>query len=282
MTVYIKVNTQRDTALPVALKAGDILTGDGIYVIVDGDCAHLEGEGWPKDVLTQEEAYKTCDMVLCVGGDGTILHSARNAMIFEKPILGINTGRLGFLAVLESDELEYLHCIANGEYTVEKRSVLQAKMPGRAKSIGFALNDIVLFKYSHEKTICLNIFCDEILVSKFRGDGVIFATPTGSTAYSMSAGGPIVDARVDGCVVTQICAHIVQTPPLVFSASRILKAVNIGAEDELVGIICDGTEAVMMRPGEAVEITKAEYFVPLVQLSDAKQLKAIDKKLKGR
>ncbi len=145
-----------------------------------------------------------------------------------------------------------------------------------------AMNDIVLFKNAPERTISLNIACDGIQVSRFRGDGVIFATPTGSSAYSMSAGGPVLDARLGGIVVTQICAHIVQTPPLVFAADRTLHVTACGIEEETVCIVCDGQAEGALRPNLPMALGRSDVTVKLIQFKKAQQLQSIDRKLKGR
>lgn len=280
MKVYLIPNASRPEALATAARSVDILAGEGVEVLVEKTREDAFG-GRPVTFLTDEAAWKECDIVVTVGGDGTILHAARSTMIHNKPMLGVNTGRLGFLTIIENDELEKLCRIPRGEYTIEERSVLGFEN-GFPDSSGLALNDIVLFKESPERTIALDIYCDDVLVSSFRGDGVVFSTPTGSTAYSMSAGGPIVDARIPGIIVTQICAHIVQMPPMVFAADRILRVISRGRDHESVFISCDGMPSRKLPPKEPVTIRQAVQTVPMVQFNDADQLKSIDKKLKGR
>lgn len=279
MKIYMVPNTQKTSGAPVFRAAGQILRGAGVDLIIDETAAAM-GEGLDAQLLSATQAYQDCDLVLTIGGDGTMLHAARHTLHTQKPLLGVNVGRLGFLTIVESDELEKLRRLPAGDYTVEHRSLLCGHSGGAEPC--YALNDLVLFKEVPEHTISLNIYSDEILVSRFRGDGVIFATPTGSTAYSMSAGGPILDAGLEGFVVTQICAHIVQTPPLVFSAGRQVRAVNRGSDEERVIISCDGIRAHALEPGGEVIITQSDKTVPLVQFNPSQQLESIDKKLKGR
>lgn len=280
MTAYLVVNTGKPKAPATARAAAQILVDSGANVLVDSD--GILGADIAHTVLRPEAAYRQCDVVISIGGDGTMLHTARADVEFNKPLLGINVGRLGFMASVESDELEKLHRLSAGEYSVEQRSMLCAKSGDGQTETCFALNDIVLFKVLPEKTVSLDIFCDDILVSRFRGDGVIFATPAGSTAYSMSAGGPILDARLSGMVVTQICAHILYTPPLVVADERMMRAVNTGTDDEEIIIVCDGIKSATLGIGEDVYVTRSEWSVPLIQFNGAEQLESIDKKLKGR
>ena len=283
MTVYMVVNSSKARAQSVARQAGAVLLDCGAVLLLDESCRCLAEGGLAAQVLPAQEAYRACDIVLCIGGDGTMLHAARYTMKYGRPLLGVNTGRLGFLTVVEGNELDKLRRLAAGDYKIEQRTVLRADINGEAEPCCVALNDVVLFKETPEKTISLDIYCDDILVSRFRGDGIIFATPTGSTAYSMSAGGPILDARLEGVVVTQICAHIVQTPPLVVASNRILQAVpTADAEEETIGIICDGIKSRVLKPNDTVQISCSEWKVPLIQFADAEQLESIDKKLKGR
>lgn len=280
MKIYLVPNASRPEAINTAISASKILIDEGAQILLEESCpADIQGDGIQR--LTDSDAWKNCDLVVTIGGDGTILHAARNTMVHNKPILGINTGRLGFLTIIENNELEKLRRLTKNEYTIEDRSVLCIE-DGDSSGRDLALNDIVLFKESPERTIALDIYCDDVLVSRFRGDGVVFATPTGSTAYSMSAGGPIVDARLPGIIVTQICAHIVQMPPMVFAADRILQVISRGREYEKVFISCDGMPSRQLTQDQPVTIRQATQTVPLVQFSDADQLKSIDKKLKGR
>lgn len=279
MKIYLIPNTSRPEALDTATRAVDILAQEA-EILVDEAC-RAAFAGKPVTACADEIAWENCDLAVTVGGDGTILHAARNTMVHNKPLLGINTGRLGFLTIVENNELEKLRRISRGEYTIEERSVLSFEDDGRENN-DLALNDVVLFKESAERTISLDIYCDDVLVSSFRGDGVVFATPTGSTAYSMSAGGPILDARLPGIIVTQICAHIVQMPPMVFAADRSLRVISRGREYENVFVSCDGMPSRQLPAREPVTIRQASQTVPMIQFSDADQLKSIDKKLKGR
>lgn len=280
MKVYILPNPGKPDAMKLLAQAGALLRADGIEVILSQSTAARARLPWQATVLTEDEACGACDIMLTIGGDGTMLHAARRALTAQKPLLGINIGRLGFLTLIESNELEKLHRLAAGDYAIEHRSVICATPKGGQPT--YALNDIVLFKELPERSISLNIYCDDILVSSFRGDGIIFATPTGSTAYSLSAGGPILDTQLGGIVVTQICAHIVHTPPLVFAGSRTLRAVVTGLEEEKLIISTDGARGECLGYGGEVHLTQSDKTVPMVKFNDAQQLEFIDKKLKGR
>ena len=281
MKVYLLPNYKRTNASGVARRVCEILHAEGVELITDHESHELGLNEACVTVMSPDDAMRACDILLCIGGDGTMLHAARRVMLAPKPLLGINTGRLGFLTAIEDDELDQLRLLARGQYRLEERMVIEACCEGLAERC-VAMNDIVLFKTSPERAISLNIYCDDIPVSRSRGDGVVFATPTGSTAYSMSAGGPIVDARLGGIVVTQICAHIVQTPPLVFASDRVLRVIPAGYEDETVSVISDGITCGVLQKDQPVIIRQSGLSVQLIQFNEAQQLQSIDKKLKGR
>lgn len=282
MNVFIVPNSGKQQALALVLPVVKQLKQSGATVLLEEKYASLLSELEGVLLIETNEAYRICDVVVTIGGDGTMLHAARHTMRVQKPLLGINSGRLGFLTIIEPDELSKLNRLIKEEYTVEQRSVLAVKCEGEEGFSSLALNDIVLFKELPEKTISLDIYCDDILVSRLRGDGVVFSTPTGSTAYSMSAGGPILDARLGGVIVTQICAHIVQMPPMVFASDRVLTVVSQSHDTEKVFISCDGMKSKVVAVGQPVKITQSNLTVPLIEFSDAGQLKSIDTKLKGR
>ncbi len=230
---------------------------------------------------SEEEAWQACDMAITLGGDGTILHVASKAIHHQKPVLGINFGHLGYLTALEKEELFRLKYLTENRYIVEKRSVLAYEIEDTG-ACGVALNDITFFKSMPERTMSVDIFCEAVKVSSFHGDGVVFATPTGSTAYSMSAGGPIVDAKLDGIIVTQICAHIVKMPSMVFSGERVLHVVSNCTYDQEVLVTCDGHTSCKLPKCAQARIYQSSKTMSLVQFQEANQLQSIDSKLKSR
>ena len=256
MTVYMVLNQQKPEALQVAEQAAAILQQQGACTV------------WPDaDPARDEAALASADAVLTIGGDGTIR--------------GINLGRVGFLATCEIEEMpSKLARLAAGDYQLDRRMLLRARCDAWEQT---ALNDVVLYKGWRMQTIEFAVWCDGTLVNRYRGDGVIVATPTGSTAYSLSAGGPILDARIGGMVVTPICAHSLQSPPMVFSAQRRL-TIRVGeyTGSDPVCVSADGAGDHSLSPGAQVEISLADSHLDLISFNPADQFMAIDKKLKGR
>lgn len=219
MTVYISPNPGKAMAYGISQRAAQILLTHGAQVLMhDGLQAECMTMG--VEYLPQKECLERTDVILTIGGDGTILHEANLSLEYRKPILGINLGRCGFLATCEVDEMEAkLSAVARGEYFLDNRMLLYVRVLGDNSWEGHALNDVVMTKGRLQQAVDFSIYCDDILVEHYRGDGVIVATPTGSTAYSLAAGGPILDSQTKGIVVTPICPHSLASPAMVLRRS---------------------------------------------------------------
>ncbi len=209
------------------------------------------------------------DMVIVLGGDGTLLATARN-LAGQVPILGVNLGRMGFLTELRRGELyRVLGKILNGEYGIEERSLLSVELvrAGGGGERFRALNDAVVAKTAVAKIIQLAVKIDDQPAASFRGDGLILSTPTGSTAYSLSAGGPIVDPSLPVVVLTPICPHSLSLRPLVVPDTRRLDVELASRRDEEVYLAIDGQEKTTLRFGDLVRVTHCPDKVRLVKAS---------------
>lgn len=267
-------------AAGVLLQATQLLLAEGTRVVLAAEDGFAPPDG--AVCLPGAQALTQADAVVTVGGDGTMLHAAKECSRHGLPVLGINLGRTGFLATCELDEMEQkLHKLAAGEFSVEHRALLQAECTGADGPL-IALNDLVVYSGHRRQTVDLDILCDGLPVSNCRGDGVILATPTGSTAYSLSAGGPILDARIRGLVVTSICAHSLQRPAIVFAADRRI-TVRPGADQRgPILISSDGEREIELPAGGELRAGLSEKSVKLITFNGTDQFDAIDKKLRGR
>ena len=282
MTVYISPNPGKSSARELALRAAQILRTHGASVLME--------QKWKQDCniagveyLPFEACMEQTDVILTIGGDGTILHVANLTLSHHKPILGINLGRCGFLATCEVDELETkLSAVARGRYSLDSRMLLYVRVLGDDGWEGHALNDVVVTKGRLQQAIDFSVYCDDILVEHFRGDGVIVATPTGSTAYSLAAGGPILDSQTKGIVVTPICPHSLATPPMVFAQERKINICVGQVADDEVFISCDGDDGYTLRAGATAVVRLSDQNVQLITFSRADQFQAIDQKLRSR
>ena len=281
MTVTIVPNTGKSSAGEVALRAAQILRSHGAAVLMDQALQPFNIAG--VQYLPFDDCLHKTDVILTIGGDGTILHVANLTLNYHKPILGINLGRCGFLATCEVDELEAkLSAVAEGQYNLDPRMLLYVQVLGDDDWEGHALNDVVVTKGRLQQAIDFSVYCDDILVEHFRGDGVIVATPTGSTAYSLAAGGPILDSQTKGIVVTPLCPHSLATPPMVFAQERKLNICVGQVADDEVFISCDGDSGYPLRAGATAMVRLSDQNVQLITFSRADQFQAIDQKLRSR
>lgn len=283
MKVYIVPNQKKPEAIQAVLCAAGILKKHNVTVLL-AETAKAWCQIQDAEYLSVQRCYEAADVILTAGGDGTLLHEAELAARYNRPILGLNVGRCGFLATCEPEELEEkLPLLARGSYKLDTRSLLFAQEQREDGFSGYALNDVILTKGQLHQAVEFNIYCDGILVEHYRGDGVIVATPTGSTAYSLSAGGPILDAQTRAIVVTPICPHSMQSPAIVFAPERKI-TIQVGQlqEGEDVYASCDGKKVYPLYTGATVTIALSEQTVQLVTFSQADQFRAIDQKLKNR
>lgn len=201
---------------------------------------------------------KDYDLIISLGGDGTLLNVAKKYI--DTPVMGINTGNLGYLTVATKDELyDCLKVIKNNEFEIEERLMLNGNM--NSNSI-IALNDIVISRGNYAKMIDLKLYIDDRFVDTYRGDGLIISTPTGSTAYSLSAGGPIVEPSIDVVIITPICSHSIKQRPLVVSADSNIK---IESQNNFM-IVADGEEGVT---DNRILISKYDKKIKLVKLKNS-------------
>jgi NAD+ kinase len=208
------------------------------------------------------------DFVLVLGGDGTLLSAARAVAHEGVPILAVNLGSLGFLTEIPLDELyPALECVDRGECPVELRSVLDCRLirDGECISRHFALNDVVVNKSAISRLVEFDLFIDGNFVFLYKADGVIIATPTGSTAYSLAAGGPVLMPSVDAFVITPVCPHsLTHRPLVVMQNSQIELKVETGEEQAFLSI--DGQVGVPVRQGDQVLCQRAEHRVKLLRV----------------
>lgn len=226
----------------------------------------------PKDLHFSrlERELPSADMVICFGGDGTILHMAKAATKRGIPLLGVNIGTMGFMAELESTELEKLAQLATGDYHLDNRMMLDVVVQ-RDKDVIFhdiCLNDVVITKGAVARVVHLNVKCDDVQAMECGGDGVVVATPTGSTAYSLSAGGPIVEPEADNIIITPICAHDMGSRCMVASGKRVLQIGMTPSSRRNAYLSVDGGKALRMNVGDTAIIRKSRLETKLVRLKD--------------
>jgi NAD+ kinase len=215
--------------------------------------------------VDEREVAKRADLVIAIGGDGTLLHAARNVAARDVPLVGINRGRLGFLTDVTPEHLrEALNAILAGKYLAERRLTLAAQLGKRSKSSSFALNDVVLQKGDTGRLLDFTTEVDSVYVNTHRGDGLIVATPTGSTAYALSCGGPIIQPNVDALVMVPICPHTLSDRPLVLPSSSVIRVTLDNAGGSEAHVVCDGESVARMAAGDVLTISLAKQPITLL------------------
>jgi len=286
--LYTNVDTDKD--FKVTKKVGAILKSNGWQTalcpisIEDSIQVDLSGLTPPSgyQFSTIENELEEAEMIITFGGDGTILRAARSAAVKGVPILGINLGGKGFIAELEAGEIHLLNSVIQGDYEFETRIMINCEVNRDGKIIhrDFALNDIVI--KGDNKVIDMTIYGNNQKITHFSGDGAVIATPTGSTAYSMSAGGPIVDPTAKNIIITPICAHVLEARSFVLMLGRVV-TVEIGYKKSNPSYISvDGGEHVRIQSGDIVKINKSERKTHLVRLSDKSFYRKVSEKLGER
>lgn len=288
MRVILSSNPYRDRGLRAATEAQRILNHVGIETVICLPFVPRKGERVeiPRHVTMSslEAELPRSDLLICFGGDGTILHAARDATRHNVPILGVNLGSVGFMAELERSELSQLALLAKGEYTMEERMMLDIAIYRGEKLVGrdLALNDAVISKGSMARVAEMEVLADEVPVSAVIGDGVIVATPTGSTAYSMSAGGPIVEPNSRCLIITPVCAHRLAARALVLAPERRVTVRLPKGNRKHLFLSVDGGKAVRLSGGDRVEVTRSDRTTRLVHLSNCRSFyQVINQKLGG-
>lgn len=282
--VILTSNPYRDDNFKTARSALQILKNAGIDARL---CLPFEVDKTfplPRDLrfYSLDRELQNAELVICFGGDGTILHMAKAATRAGLPLLGINIGTMGFMAELEPSDLEQLKRLANDDFELDERMMLDVTVT-RDREIIFhdiCLNDAVITKGAVARTVYLNVECDGVQAMECGGDGVIIATPTGSTAYSLSAGGPIVEPDAQNILITPICAHDMVSRCIVASDKRVIKVNVVKNSRRNAFLSVDGGKAVRMNIGDVAIIKASPMRTKLVRLKKRSFYDVVNAKFK--
>lgn len=272
MKIILSPNPYRDTGFRCARRARDILRQAGVEICSTFPFS-IEGEKLeiPSDLspVPPERAFEGADVLVCFGGDGTILHAAKDAERHHIPVLGVNLGSVGFMAELESDQLEVLARLPGKNWKVEERMMLDVmvRRGGRTVCRDVALNDAVISKGTVARIIEVEVAADGLYMGRFPGDGVIVCTPTGSTAYSMSAGGPIIEPTAENIVVTPICSHLLYAKSFVLDGGRTVTVTPGRDSGKTACLSVDGGRTFRLKSGDQVDLRRSRSKARLVRLT---------------
>ncbi|MCI6849942.1 MAG: NAD(+)/NADH kinase [Oscillospiraceae bacterium] len=282
--VIVTPNPYRDQNFGTAREAIEILKKAGMQVKL---CLPFEVDrtyDLPKDLhfTRLDREMQTADLVVCFGGDGTILHMAKSATRRGIPLLGVNIGTMGFMAELESTELDKLALLGTDSFTIESRRMLDVTVQ-RDRDIIFhdiSLNDVVITKGAVARIVYLTVKCDGVQALECGGDGLIVATPSGSTAYSFSAGGPIVEPEAENILITPICAHEMGARCIVASDRRVVTVELARNARRNAYLSVDGGKALRLNMGDVTTVRRSKLETKLVRLKQRSFYDVINAKFK--
>ena len=231
-----------------------------------------------------EDLIPWCDVIITVGGDGSMLRAAKTTVEYGKPLLCINAGHLAFMAGLESDELSRLKALIDGEYELDPRMLFNVKLlrNGRVIKKEKIINDVAVCRGSQVKIVDLDVTCDGHLINTYRADGVIVATPTGSSAYCLAAGGPVLNPSMKGIVVTPICPQSLFARSIVFSSDNaITVSINPDSRCKDVVVSLDGGDPIKVMEGDVISITQSRYEAKFIRIKNDPFFAILNTKLAG-
>lgn len=279
MKAALYPNFQKKNALPCAREACDVLHSAGIEVCVSEKFRNDFSDKPFVQFEDIKESARTADFVIAIGGDGTILRCAKLLMGTDTKLLGINTGTLGFMAGLEADQLDKLKLLTTGEYEISERMTLDIVLhEENGDVVHTALNEVSA--RSGSLRICdFEVYSEGYLVGKYRADGVLFSTPSGSTAYALSSGGPIIEPDLECIEMTLICPHSLFSRATLFSAGRRLSLIDKTQNGESMVINVDGEVHFNLHSDESIEISRGRYNIKFVNLIGNSFHESISRKL---
>lgn len=260
-------NIEKDPTLQETKKMVDFVLKKGCEVYVSKTFSDVH----PDVIATSSsEMYKSVDFVVVIGGDGTILRVARSAAIFDTPILGINFGTLGYLADVEKvNAIDAIEKVLNGDFTIENRMMLEPYVERGCVSheINLALNEVCITNSVCSRMIKLSVEVNGEYFDTFRADGIIVSTPTGSTAYNLSAGGPILSPHTELMTITHICPHTLYARPFVIDGNDVVR-IRVQSNYNNVQMSCDGQSTVQMKNDDVIVVKKSRYVTRIIKTTN--------------
>lgn len=231
-----------------------------------------------------DDLYKRVDVIIAIGGDGSFIHTAKKTALHKKPVLCINAGNLAFLAGLEGNELGLIKKLISGDYTTDKRMMLEVctEKNGERQFVGYCLNDVAVARGKEIKLVDIDVFCDMRKINSYRADGVVVSTPTGSTAYSWSAGGPVIDPNLQCIMLTPICTHSPLNRSLVFNDKSTITIKPSAVSDCNLSLSTDGEPSLLIDADSSIYISKSQYYAEFIRIKSDEFFDILNSKLTQR
>ena len=230
-----------------------------------------------------DKIYEFVDVIIAIGGDGSFIHTAKETAVHKKPVLCINAGNLAFLAGLEGNELTLLEKLITGDFSTDKRMMLEVyiKDNNNNKLLGYCLNDVAIARGNEIKLVDLDVFSNDRKINNYRADGVVISTPTGSTAYSWSAGGPVIDPDLQCIMLTPICTHSPLNRSLVFNENSVIR-VKPANNAQKVCLSTDGEKTIELSQNSEIIVSKSNYYAEFIRIKSDEFFDILNSKLSQR
>ncbi len=284
MKIGLIINVDKSQALICGEQIAKLMIDNGAELLLNNSVKEINVDTSKVTLFdSDEEVIKNSDIAITVGGDGTIIHNAKYAATYKKPLIGVNMGRIGFVAGLEYYEIKELKKLLKGDYKIQRRMLLNVELKRGKKIERFlAVNEAAITRDVLKPIIDISVLLNNERIITYRADGMIFATPTGSTAYSFSSGGPVVEPDMDCILLTPLCPHALSSRQVVFREDSVLTAVVDNAERSHSYLVVDGQTSVEIEKGDRITITKADEYLELIILKEKNFYTLLNEKLKEK
>lgn len=282
MKFYIIPNMTRANTFGVTDRLLTEIANQNCFAYLDSSLRDTFGE---RDNVTYTQANDMCDgvaMFISVGGDGSFINAAKKATEVNKPIICVNAGKLAYLACIEGEEIHLLGDIVAGNYVTEKRMMLDVSIVDEGENVLYntqCINDAVVSRSGSIRIMRLSVGCNGAPLIQYMADGAIVSTPTGSTAYSMSAGGPIVDPCVESILLTPVCPHSIFSRSVVLSGSSELSIAHDNSGEAILS--CDGQQAILIPENAIVKVKRSEKYASFIRVKNDTFIDVLNKKISG-
>lgn len=279
MKIVIFPNLKKKDAYNCTLSVCKILSELGAEISMDDQYSETFSDIKQVRFGKFRNLAEEADIAIAIGGDGTILKCASGMTGTDTLLLGINTGRLGFMASVEKDNLGVLKNLFSGDYRISERMLIEAEYTSdKGTEIFHALNDIVVSS-RYSKIIEFDVYVNGILTGNYLADGAVFSTPTGSTAYALSAGGPIIEPELECIEMNLICPHSLFARPMIYTADSVITLVHHSTEELKVGFSVDGNEPVKIKEDSGIIIRKSSNKIKLIDMTGITFYDSLNRKL---
>lgn len=286
MKIGLIINTDKSQATICGSQIANLLMQNGAEILLNNSVKELLSLTEYTAVScfdTDEQVIKHSDVAVTVGGDGTIIHNAKFAAIYKKPLIGVNMGRIGFVAGLEYYEIAELKKLIDGNFKTQRRMLLNVELKRGDKVERFlAVNEAAITRDVLKPIIDISVLLNSERIITYRADGMIFATPTGSTGYSFSCGAPVVEPDMECLLLTPLCPHSLSSRQVVFSKDAVLTAIVDNAELSHSYLVVDGQTNIEIQKGDEITITKSDDYLELIILKEKNFYTLLNEKLKEK